>query len=261
MGRDIFFSETEDEETRLAEQLRIGETSQNQNATNETTTDSGRVTSDTRSDPAKPSEENTGNDVLAKLLGSSIRSRMLTWLITKPKEQFFAGQLQEAFGANPAVIVREIGVFSEIGILQSEMAETESLYSLNPICPFLSELRGIILKTDGLIGKLREAISRRKGIEFAFIYGPFPNDIELGKNEIKLFIAGSAYLDLGTLQSEMPTFGDTDRKSIKITYLPVREFWKRRTSIEISLVEILEQPRIWLVGGEDALDSSSSSGL
>ncbi|MFA4836523.1 MAG: hypothetical protein WC749_10695, partial [Dehalococcoidia bacterium] len=179
MGRDIFFSENEGEETRLAEQLRIGETPKNQNTTNETTPDSERVASDTRSDLAKPSVENTGNDILAKLLGSSIRSRMLTWFIAKPKEQFSTGQLQEIIGANPAVIVREIGVFSEIGVLQSEMAETERLYSLNPICPFLSELRGIILKTDGLIGKLREAISRRKGIEFAFIYGPFPNEIEL----------------------------------------------------------------------------------
>ena len=201
------------------------------------------------------------NDILAKLLGSTIRSRMLIWFITKPKEQFSTSQIHETFGANTAVISKEIEVLSEIGILRSAMAEPEGLYSLNQNCSFLGELRGIILKTDALIEKLREVLSSYKEIEFAFIYGPFPNEIELGRNEINLFIAGSAYLDIRTLQSGMPAFGDPGHKSIKITYLWVKEFWKRRTSIEISLVEILEQPRIWLVGGEDALDSSSSSSL
>ena len=56
--------------------------------------------------------------------------------------------------------------------------------------PWAPELRSILLQTVGVVGRLRDALSGVKGVDYAFVYGswasrfagepgPYPNDIDV----------------------------------------------------------------------------------
>lgn len=189
-------------------------------------------------------------DIFSKLLGSPTRSRMLTWFLLKPEERFSSTQLQAIFGADAPTISREVKVFEEIGVLQSETTR-EGRYSLNPVCDFLPELRGIVLKTDGFLRRLREVLRSHDEVKLAFVFGAFTTEREWGKNEINLFVAGSQGFSSDSLYGEIPIFANPDRRAIEITYLPINEYRRRRRILDTSVIRILRQPRVWLIGEED----------
>ncbi len=243
-GREIFFSGGAASEADTRAELQLKEIREAENVTSQNPLDLQGIVADEVS-PGVVVE-----DVFSKLLGSPTRSRMLTWFVLKPEERFSSSQLQTIFGADASAIGREVKVFEEIGILQSETTR-EGRYSLNPVCDFLAELRGIILKTDGFIGRLKEVLHGHDEVKLAFIFGAFTTEREWGKNEINLLVAGSPGLSIDALYGEMPIFANPDRRAIEITYLPINEYRRRRRILDTSVIRILRQPRVWLVGEED----------
>ena len=63
-------------------------------------------------------------------------------------------------------------------------------YKINKECPFFGELRGLVLKTVGVAGTLKEALQAIEGIKSAFIYGSSAHGSEGANSDVDLMLIG-----------------------------------------------------------------------
>jgi DNA-binding transcriptional ArsR family regulator len=109
--------------------------------------------------PLDPLLSKVVQDILAATLFDSQRSWYLSDL---------AGYLRR----RPSALQNPLAALVESGILERREDGNRVYSRPDPECPFLPELRGLILKTVGLVDVLRELLSSfQDRINFAFVHG------------------------------------------------------------------------------------------
>ena len=68
---------------------------------------------------------------------------------------------------------RELDGLVLLGLLGEEEKGNLLIYSVKPNCPFVGELKGLYLKTEGPVPLLRKGLEKLAGLRYAFIYGSF----------------------------------------------------------------------------------------
>ena len=126
-------------------------------------------------------------------------------------------------------------------------------YQANPASPIYAELCGIVQKTVGLTEPLREALAPLAArIRAAFVYGSVAKREDTAASDIDLMLISDdlAYADLyAALEALSTRLGRTVNPTI---YTP-QELAKRIGRKDAFATRVLTQPKIWLIGAEDAL--------
>lgn len=108
-------------------------------------------------------------------------------------------------------------------------------------------------KTVGLADPLREALTPLAGeIDAAFVYGSVAKGTDSANSDIDLMLISDdlTYSDaFGSLEAASGALGRT----VNPTILTSQEFRKRLAAKESFLTRVLEQPKMWIIGAEDAL--------
>ena len=138
-----------------------------------------------------------------------------------------------------------------LGLLTSESQGNQKFYSVNEDFFLYSELKGIIFKTTGVLGLLKEALAKLKGIEAAFIYGSYATGKETESSDVDIMIVGKS--DLTELNEEIS--GLEDKLDREINYMCFdREEYEERKKIKDAFVsEILAEEKILLKGSENEI--------
>ncbi|MFA4946786.1 MAG: nucleotidyltransferase domain-containing protein [Candidatus Micrarchaeia archaeon] len=95
-------------------------------------------------------------------------------------------------GVSPCEAKRELDNLTALGVLARERKGNLVLFKANAACPFLAELRGLYLKTEGVLGGLAAALENAKGVEYAFVYGSFANGTYGEKSDVDVLVVGDA---------------------------------------------------------------------
>ncbi len=111
--------------------------------------------------------------ITEKIFGSRIRAKILGWLFTHPDESFFVRQIALLLKEDPTNVSREMAKLEELGILKSKRSGNLKHFQTNQECPFFEELKGLVLKTTGVAGRIQTMLDKRAGIEYAFIFGSY----------------------------------------------------------------------------------------
>jgi predicted nucleotidyltransferase len=133
---------------------------------------------------------------IEKLFGSRIRAKLLGWFFTHTGVSFFVRQLASILKEDPSNLSREMASLERLGILKSTRQGNLKHFQANPGCPFFAEMKGLVLKTNGVAGQIKKAMDSLAGIEFAFIYGSFARGEEQTDSDVDLFIVGNMDMDL-----------------------------------------------------------------
>jgi hypothetical protein len=132
---------------------------------------------------------------IEQLFGSRIRAKILGWLFTHPQESFFVRQMAVILKEDPTNVSREMARLEELGTLRSKRNGNLKHFQANQECPFFEELKGLVLKTSGVAGRIRASLERLAGIEFAFIYGSYARGEEKADSDVDLLIIGDVGLN------------------------------------------------------------------
>lgn len=190
---------------------------------------------------------------LAGALFSRVQLRVLSLLLGQPQRQFHAAEIIRLAGSGSGAVQRELERLAAAGILSVTKSGNRKLYQANRQSPIFAELRGLILKTVGLIEPLREALRPfAKQIDAAFVYGSVAKGTDTAKSDIDLMIVGDEL-------SYSPVFAAL-QKAEKILLRPVNPNlmtageWKRKRAEKGSFVrKIAGQPKLFVIGSEDEL--------
>ncbi len=190
----------------------------------------------------------------AKIFGSRIRAKILGWLFTHPDESFFVRQIALILEEDPTNVSREMAKLEELGILRSKRNGNLKHFQANRECPFFEELKGLVLKTSGVAGRVQSALVKLAGIEYAFIYGSYAKGEENADSDVDLFIIGD--VDMDRLDSSLGRLEKTLGREINYVLYSMEEFKVRRKARDSFLMDVLRAKKIVVVGAENGLEAT-----
>jgi predicted nucleotidyltransferase len=193
------------------------------------------------------------NKTIEKIFGSRIRAKILGWLFTHSDESFFVRQMALILKEDPTNLSREMAKLEELGILRSKRNGNLKHFQANQECPFFEELKGLVLKTSGVAGRIRASLERLAGIEFAFIYGSYAKGEEKADSDVDLLIIGD--VDMDRLDSILEKLEKMLGREINYVLYSRKEFRAKKKAKDGFLMDVLSDKKIMVVGTENGLEA------
>jgi predicted nucleotidyltransferase len=191
---------------------------------------------------------------LADALFSKVRQRVLAVLYGQPDRDFHTNEIIRLSHAGTGAVQRELEKFVAGGLVTQKISGNQKIYQANSDSPLYTELRSIVLKTFGLGDVLRQVLSPIAAqIHVAFIYGSIAKHKDTTASDIDLMLISETltYADifqrLEKIQAELG-------RSIHPTFYSPSEWTRKKNENNHFLLQVIKQPKIFLLGNEDELN-------
>lgn len=189
---------------------------------------------------------------LADALFSTTQQRVLGLLFGQPERSYYATELISLAGAGSGGVQRELEQLTRSGLVTVRAIGNQRHYQANPNSPIFAELCAIAEKTFGLAEPLRNALQAlAPQILAAFIYGSVAKRQDTAGSDVDLMVISDT-LGYGDFYNTIETVSARLGRSLNPTIYTGKEFAKRVKDDNPFVKRVLEQPKIWLIGGEDA---------
>jgi predicted nucleotidyltransferase len=181
------------------------------------------------------------------LISSRIRVEILSVLALNPESSFNINELSRITGFSLRGVDRELKNLLSGGLLSREISGNQHRYQLDPACPIVKEVKGIIAKTVGIADAMKRGLTQLSdGIHLAFIYGSFASGDYRNESDIDLFIVSDISgielaKILAPLQEELG-------RSINTSQFSTLEYQQRKDRGDHFVKRVLEGPKIVLFG-------------
>ena len=188
---------------------------------------------------------------ISKIFKSRTRKELFRLYFTNPDSEYYLRELERILDTPVSMIRNELVNLEKDGMFISKKKGNSIYYSLNKGYPLFDELKSIVFKTVGIQGLLKEAFKKVKGIEAAFIFGSFAKKEEAVGSDIDLFIVGK--INETMLLREIKKLEEALKREINYSVFERAEFKKKAKEKDSFIIDLLENPKIFIVGSEDEL--------
>ena len=190
---------------------------------------------------------------LADALFGRVRQRVLALVFGRPDRSFYANEIIAWVGAGSGAVQRELARLEAADLVTMSRVGRQKHYRANEAAPIFPELRGIVLKTFGLRDVLYAALlPLERDIAAAFVFGSVAKGVDTAASDIDLMIV-SDRLTYGELFGALEAASEQLARPVNPTIYTSAEFSQRMDEGNPFLRKVLGRPRIWLIGGDDAL--------
>lgn len=190
-------------------------------------------------------------DIL-RLTKSKTRKKILQLFFSDPNKKYYLRELERILEISVGNIRRELLSLEKSGLFKREEMGKQVYYSLNEKSPIFEEFKRIVSKTIGIEGTLRKTLQKIKDIDVAFIYGSFARQKEDSLSDIDLMIIGKPDEDI--LISKISLLEDELKREINYSIFSPQDFKKGLEKKEVFLEEIMENPKLFIIGNQNELE-------
>jgi len=186
---------------------------------------------------------------LGTLLFGKTRLAILSLLVSQPTRKLYFREIIRLTGAGQGAVQRELANLVRAGILTKMREGNLTYYQANRMCPVLDELRGLVEKTAGIAGALREALlPMADSIDHAFLYGSIARGDESSESDIDIMVIGNVrFLDIVSAVSPLQ---ESLGREINPTVFTRAEFRQRVEQGDHFLSRVMREARTDLIGGD-----------
>ena len=185
---------------------------------------------------------------LADALFTKVQQRVLALLFGNPGRSFYANELIALAGSGTGAVQRELARLAASGLVTVSHVGNQRHYQANAASPVYEELRGLVLKTSGLVDVLRVALQPLAArIESAFVYGSVAKQQDTAGSDIDLMVVSDtlSYADLfAALEGAAEKLG----RAVNPTVYSRKELDKRVRSDNAFIKRVWSQPRLQVIG-------------
>jgi predicted nucleotidyltransferase len=190
--------------------------------------------------------------MLATILGSKLRAKVLGWLFTHPDERYFVRQLTSLLGEDSTNVSRELARLEKTGVLTVTTEGKQKYYQANRESPLFNELHGLIIKTAGVADVLRTALAPAKErIEIAFIFGSIARGADDRRSDIDIMVVGA--IPFGDTVNLLSAAEEKLGREVNVVVYPPSEFNRKVSEDHHFVKTVLDGEKIFLIGDEDEL--------
>ena len=187
---------------------------------------------------------------ISAVLFPGTKRKILALFFLNPDKEYYFSEVVRLTGTRQGVIQRELKNLTDAEILTSEKRGRQKFYSVNRKHPIFQDLRNIIFKTYGVIGRIREALEPAgEQIGIAFVYGSFARGEEVSGSDLDLFVVGDIGLD--DLVSALSKVEEAIGREINPTLFTAAEFRKKWSQKNHFIRSMANTEKEFVIGSED----------
>ena len=196
-----------------------------------------------------PSKVAAGSGI-ADALFTKVQQRVLAVLFGNHERSFYANELIALAASGSGAVQRELAQLEAAELVTVKRVGNQKHYQANPLSPVFSELRGLILKTSGLVDVLRASLAPlAPQIEGAFIFGSVAKNKDTAKSDIDLFVIAQHLTYRELFSALEPATGRLGRVVNPTVYSRI-EFEKRFREGNAFVKRVMAQPKLWIIGDD-----------
>jgi predicted nucleotidyltransferase len=188
---------------------------------------------------------------MADALFTKVQQRVLAVLFGNPDRSFYANEVIALAATGTGAVQRELARLQSSGLVTVQQIGRQKHYQANRASPVFEELRGLVRKTVGLLDVLRAVLQPLEDrVLAAFVYGSVAKGSDAAASDIDLMFVSDelTYIDLFAAL-------EPAARAVNPTVYSRAELARRIEAKNSFVCRVLEQDKIWVIGGEDDIES------
>ena len=195
-----------------------------------------------------------GSSGLAGALFSPVQQRVLGLLFGQPERKFQSAEIIQLAAGGTGAAHRQLQKLEKVGLVLVTRSGSQKYYQANPDSPIYPELHGLVVKTVGVVEPLRAALQPiAHKIHAAFVFGSVAKQTDRADSDLDLLILSDELTYPDAYQALQVTEHRLAR-TINPTVMTRREWKRKRDATDSFTKRIASQPKLFVIGDEDALD-------
>jgi predicted nucleotidyltransferase len=155
-------------------------------------------------------------------------------------------------GVPSSSLQRELRDLAGAGILKAHRQGRMAYYQANVDSPLYPELRGLLMKTAGLVDVLADALAPLAAkLRTAFVHGSVAAGRERSDSDIDLMVVGT--VSPAELALPLRRARELLGREINPTVYTPAEFQKKRAAKDHFLTRVLDRPKLFVIGNRNEL--------
>lgn len=199
------------------------------------------------------------NPILDALITSQARVEILKLLFLGSSSRHYLREVAILTQQPVRAVQRELARLEAAGLIQSTREGNRKYFQANSASPVFPELRALLVKTVGLSDLIKKhLLLEPDSILVAFLFGSFARGTESPTSDVDLMVIGDVTSrDLSRLLT--PAREKLGRE-INPVIMGLDEFREKNTRGDPFVRSVIQEPKTFLIGGEDELQKLTSTG-
>ena len=184
------------------------------------------------------------------------RQGILAAVLVRPEKAWYASELARRMHVPSSSLQRELHRLTDAGILKTYRRGRMTYYQANAESPLYGDLRGLLLKTAGLVDVLADALKPlTRQLQVVFVYGSMASGSEQLDSDIDLMVVGT--VSPAELALPLRRTGELLGRPINPTVYSPAEFARKRSAKNHFLMHVLDNTKLLVIGNGNELGEAS----
>lgn len=179
------------------------------------------------------------------------RAEILRLLFGDDRKEAHLRDLARHASLSPAAIQRELSALTAMDLVIPRRDGNRLYFSANTAHPLYQEIRGIVLKTSGIVPTLQNALASVAGVNLAFIFGSMASGTHRSSSDVDLLVIGTT--GLRKITAALSGISGSLGREINPHCLTPAEWQDKLQRKDAFVLRVSAEPKLWLKGGPDAL--------
>lgn len=162
-------------------------------------------------------------------------------------------EIERRSGYATGTIQTELKKLLRLDLVKKRKDGNRLYYRANKENPLYQDIRSLVLKTIGLVEILKNALREDSNINIAFVFGSIARHKETAGSDVDLMVIGK--LGLRKLTGMLSGVSGQIGREINPHVLILHEFIKRKSNSEHFITQVLEAPKIFIIGNANDLEA------
>ncbi len=189
-------------------------------------------------------------NLLTEILSSRVRAEIFRLLFGVKDRELHVREIERQTGLTIATVRQELKKLERTELVISRKDGNRLYYQANKAHPLYSDIHNLVLKTSGLVEVLKEVLDRAE-IKIAFVFGSIAGDHVGAGSDVDLLVVSET--GLRAVSEWLSGISETIGREVNPYILSETEFKKRSQRGEHFLKQVLNSPKLFIVGDEDDL--------
>jgi len=189
--------------------------------------------------------------LLPEILSSKVRAEVFRLLFGVNDEPLHMREIERRSGCAIGTIQSELKKLLRHDLVQKRKDGNRLYYQANKTHPLYPDIRNLVLKTNGLVEIIHNALLKAETIQIAFVFGSIARQEENSRSDLDLMVIGN--LGLRNLTEMLSKIPPIIQREINPYVLSKKEFTERRERKDHLITNIMNSKKIFIIGNENDL--------
>ena len=191
-------------------------------------------------------------NTLERLLSSKVKAGVLHLLFGQEGRELHVRELARQAGLTEGTVRQELARLADVGVVTPRRSGNRTYYRAESSHPLYRDLRGLVVKTSGVVDVLREALDD-PGIHVAFVFGSVAAGTDRAASDVDLMVIGSISLRQVTRRVSLVT--ERLGREVNAHVMTEDDVSLKKRKRDHFLSTVLAAPRLFVIGDERELEA------